>query len=62
MVKKTIKIYLEEEDERRLKAKANQAGFEGRGSTTKYIEKVCREPVVFLDDNTKTLLKALDLK
>ena len=61
-MKQTIKIYLEEQDLQKLKSKATQSGFEGRGYITRFIEKVSREPIVFLDSNTKTMLKALDLK
>jgi len=58
MTKKTYKIYLNDEDYKKLQFKA---GF-GRGAVSHYIEKIARESIVFLDDNTKTMLKALDLK
>jgi len=58
MVKKTIKIYLEENDLKLLKEKTGTS----RGSISHYIQKIAREPVCFLDENAKVLLKALDLK
>lgn len=57
-MKRTVKIYLETEDLNRLKQKAGT----GRGAISLYIKKIAREPVVFLDENAKTMLKALDLK
>lgn len=58
-MKKTIKIYLEEEDEKKLKLKAEALGFTGKGAISHYIEKISREPVAFLDENVKAVLKAL---
>ena len=57
-MKQMIKVYLEKEDLNKLKSKAGT----GRGEISAYITKIAREPVVFLDENTKTMLKALDLK
>ena len=62
MVKKTIKIYLEEVDEKAFKQKAETTGFTGRGAISHFIEKICKEPILFLDENTKLMLRTLDLK
>jgi len=61
-MKKTIKLYLEEESIKRLKQKAEALKFVGRGDLSHYIEKVANEDVVFLDSNIKKLLSALGLK
>lgn len=57
-MKKTIKIYLELEDFKKLQEKAGN----GRGSISAYISKVAREPIAFLDSNVRALLKAINLK
>jgi len=59
-MKKAIKIYLEPEDEKSLKQKA-EALFPGRGSVSLYISKIASEPVAFLDSNVKAVLSALNL-
>jgi len=61
-MKNTYKIYLEEGDYRKLLAKAKEIGLEGRGATSHYIEKICKEPVVFLDNNARQVLKLIGLK
>lgn len=61
-MKKVIKVYLEGSDEANLKEKAEECGFIGRGAVSHFIEKICREPIIFLDGNTKLMLKALNLK
>lgn len=62
MSKKPLKIYIEESDEHKLKIKAEQLGFIGRGSLSRYISKVAREPICFIDENVRAMLKALNLK
>jgi len=57
-MKKSYKIYLTEADFIKLKEKAGS----GRGAISRYIEKICREPICFLDSNVRALLKALNLK
>lgn len=61
-MKIALKIYLETEDVRRLKNKAEALGLAGRGAVSRYIEKLSREPVVFMDSNCKALLEALQLQ
>lgn len=60
-MKKEFKIWLEPEDFTRLKCKAQEAGFDGKGEVSHYIEKVAREPICFLDDNVRRLLNSLNL-
>jgi len=59
-MKKQIRLYLTPEAEAKLKAKAHEL-FQGRGSISRYIEKLSLEPVIFLDANAKALLEALKL-
>ena len=62
MVKKTLKIYLDDSDVTKLNLKVEEAGFSGRGSLSQFITKISREPIVFLDQNLKKMLRTLDLK
>lgn len=61
-MKKTIKLYLDEEDIKALKRKVEAAGFTGRGSLNRYLEKIAREDIAFLDSNVKAILAALQLQ
>ena len=58
-MKQPIKIYLDSETQKKLLRKANETGFNGRGSLTRFIEKVAGEDICFLDDNLRKMLKAL---
>ena len=58
-MKEPVKIYLDSEMKKRLMQKANETGFYGRGSLTKFIEKIAIEDICFLDDNLKKMLKTL---
>lgn len=60
-MKKPIKIYLTSEQEKNLLAKAKQLGFTGRGSLSKFMEKISQEDICFLDENLKKMLKALNI-
>ena len=61
-MKKEFKIYLEPESYEKLKRKALEMGFNGKGSVSHYIEKISNEPVVFMDSNVRTILELLKLK
>lgn len=61
-MKKPTKIYLEPEDLKSLEQKARALGFTGRGGLSRFAEKLAREEIIFLDRNSKALLRALDLK
>lgn len=58
-MKKTaeIKAIVEPETKTSFRKKAEQQGL----SITAFIEKIAREPIVFLDRNVKALLEALRL-
>ena len=58
-MKQAIKIYLEPQDKKALLEKAEKIGFVGRGALTKFIQKMARDEVCFLDDNLKKMLKVL---
>lgn len=62
MTKQIIKVYLEEDDVKSLQRKATDSGFIGKGAISHYIEKVAKEPIVFLDNNLKSALKMFALK
>ena len=61
-MKHPIKIYLEQVDIIRLKEKASQSGYNGKGSLSHYITKIARQPIVFLDENVMELIKSLKVK
>lgn len=61
-MKRRIRIYIEPEILRKLEAKAKEKGFEGRGAISRYIEKVAMEPICFLDENVKALLRVLPIE
>lgn len=52
-----INLMVSEETKTRLKQKAKLAGL----TLTAYFEKISSESIIFLDENTKTLLSALKL-
>ncbi len=58
-MKQPIKIYLDSETKKELIKKANETGFYGRGALTKFIEKIAREDICFLDKNLRKMLKVL---
>ena len=58
-MKEPVKIYLDSEMKRKLMQKANETGFYGRGSLTKFMEKIAIEDICFLDDNLRKMLKTL---
>ena len=58
-MKQPIKIYLDSETKKRLMQKANETGFYGRGSVTKFVEKIATEDICFLDENLRKMLKVL---
>lgn len=60
-MKKSIKIWLEEEDVKKLKTLAIDAGFEGKGSVSHFITKICREPIIFLNENLKRFASAFNV-
>jgi phosphoribosylaminoimidazole carboxylase (NCAIR synthetase) len=60
MVKKKLELWLDEEDIKRIILKAKECGYEGKGATSHYIEKIAKEPIVFLGSDVKAILKALN--
>jgi len=58
-MKEPVKIYLDFEIKKKLMQKANETGFYGRGALTKFIEKISREDICFLDENLRKMLKTL---
>ena len=57
-MKKEIKIWLEEIDIRKLKSKAHELGFEGKGFLSHYITKIARESIAFIPRDVEVVLRA----
>lgn len=60
MIKKRVEIWLESEDVKRIILKAKECGFEGKGAISRYIEKIAREPICFIGQDVRSILKALN--
>jgi hypothetical protein len=58
-MKQPIKIYLDSETQKKLLKKVNETGFTGRGSLTKFIEKIAAEDICFLDENLRKMLRTI---
>ncbi len=61
-MKKEHKIYLEQDDYDRLKLKAEERNLNGRGWLSQFIRMISREQFIFLNQDTKALLKMLKFK
>ncbi len=61
-MKQAYKIYLESYTLSQLKKKAQELGFEGRNWFGKFLEYISTRDLIFLDNNTKKLLRQLALK
>ena len=61
-MKKEFKVWLEPEDYEKLRSKAEEMGFVGRGAVSHYVEKICKESICFLDSNVREVLRVLNLK
>ena len=60
-MKQSYKFYIEKEDHKKLISKAKEMSYEGRGALSKFLTFIARNPIILMDQNTKTMLKALDL-
>ncbi len=49
---------MEEKDWRRLQSKITEAGFTGRAKLTRYMEKIARETIIFVQGNVKITFEA----
>lgn len=58
-MKKGFKVYLEQDTFDKLKSKAQQMGFKGRGGLSHFLEKIALESLCFLDDNLKLFLQQI---
>lgn len=56
-MKKQIRLWLEENEIRKLKIKANQLGFKERGALSHYVSKIANESVIFIEPNIKVILE-----
>jgi hypothetical protein len=62
MVKKEIKIYLEEEELKSLNERAKQKGFSGRGCLSHYISLIANNQIIFASDDVKAIVGLLNIK
>lgn len=62
MTKQSVKIYLTQEELKHFHSKADALGFSGKGKLSHYFSFISSKDLIVLDENTKRLLKALDLK
>ena len=60
-MKHAYKIYLETEDYKFLIEKAKQCSFSGRGALSYFLSFIAKNEILFLDQNLKKMLKALNL-
>lgn len=58
---KPIKLYLETEDENKLRMKAAELGFSGRGWLSQFMRKVASSDLVFIDTNVEKLCHLFQL-
>lgn len=61
-MKHQYKIYISSEDYQKLQEKAKEMGFSSRGGVSHFLSKLANQPLILLDENIKSLLKALNLK
>ena len=57
-MKKEIKIWLESSELERLKQKASDCGFSGKGYLSHYISKIANESIAFIPQNVRVVLEA----
>ncbi len=55
-MKKQLRVWLDEKDIAHLQQKA-KANFNGKGSLTRYFEKIAREQIIFLSEDIKAILR-----
>ena len=58
-MKQPVKIYLDSETKKKLLQKVSETGFSGRGSLSKFMEKIAAEDICFLDENLRKMLKTI---
>jgi len=61
MAKKKFHIYITEKDRKKLLLKAEGLGYSGRGALSHFLNYIANQPLIFVDQNVKIMLKALDL-
>lgn len=59
-MKQPIKVYLDRETHHQLIQKAQEAGFIGRGALSLFLQKIAQEDLVFMDNNVKKILHAIN--
>lgn len=54
-IRKSFKVYLSYKEKRSLLAKAAECGLTGKGSFSKFFQKIAACPIVFMDENANKL-------
>lgn len=62
MMKRRYNIWMEPESMKQLLRRASEAGFDGKGGLSRYLERIAKQPICFLDDNVRMLVEGLHLK
>ncbi len=61
MVKKEFKFWVEQKDYKKLLDKARELGFTGKGALSHFFEYIANQPMIIVDENIKTALRAIRL-
>lgn len=56
------KVYLETDEEARLKVKAKEVGIEGRAWLSNYLRKIARSDIAIIDNNIKKVMSLFRLE
>ncbi len=62
MAKQTYKFYIEPKDYKQLIQMARECGYENRGALSHFFSHVANNQIIFLDENCKKMLRAIQFK
>jgi len=55
-MKKQRTFWLEDNDWKQLQLKVEEQGFEGKGKLERFIEKICRDRIIFIQGQGKIII------
>ncbi len=61
-MKKLVKVWLEPDQERELKRRAEEQGFTGRGAIPDYMRHILKYDYLIIDKNAEKLISRMNLK
>jgi len=61
-MKQPYKIYIEPRDYKMLIQKAEECGYVGRGALSHFLSYLADNQIIFMDENVKRMLRAIQLK